>query len=583
MQKLGEFLASMSISQDEKGRLADRFTQKDSLPYTILSSKIHTINDQNFWSNVHKTLKLTGFRIGRAKDHALILALNTKDPLNDSKESRVLWRLYRRCAVTYIVDDLKNLNRLLLDEYIENISEEETEKLFKIMVSLKDAYDVPIDEFEEFYEIWPFTRIDNLDKILDSCEISITTVTRMIEKQLDKFKSEINDFSSKEDLENQISSLKGDFERELSRVNKNNSNRIEDIKMKISSVRTEFQNSIALSVSKAHVPEEITKSLSILKDKIEDQETTISTDSFNVLQDRIENLEKSIDELEEKTNEIVKSGYRTSIHKINTETNKAATLGQIINDISRKLRSLNFANADFLNLASMFCLLRATRTIVTESNDLVNLIVQNLPWNLNKITIAAHPIVKSMNDIMTSDQRSMLSSNQPTALIVQDFDVGVQEVYLVPELLSLRGKAQSNLIFVFLIPSESNLNSTSPRILELAPFVDQIFEQQHKNYVIQKKVFSGLAHEFLASNPGSDHKKQKDLSDLSQNMGLNIPPQVGDTFGRCYSSLQQIMRHHDAMDLALKMTIMPWLELKKGLPFRRTLEERISPLIREFY
>ena len=173
---LGELIQGIVFSSEEKTRLGNLVLKKGMVRSVFLANAMHT----DPFKDVVKSIQVKGFSPGRA-GHVIggVERVIAKDLINGvSKNKRICWDIYKWGVVRHVIDNMPILNNLLLKvrAHSDQVS---TPDLLRAICKNAKQFDVTQEMVKEFYELWGFDRVEDLDAyLIEECCSCILTSKR---------------------------------------------------------------------------------------------------------------------------------------------------------------------------------------------------------------------------------------------------------------------------------------------------------------------------------------------------------------------------------------------------------------------
>lgn len=572
--KLGDIVSDIDFSDSEKARIAESFKNRNGNPYRVLHEYYSEVRAMDFWSNAHKLLAINGYRPGKAKDTVLRRCLDAVDD-SASKANLVLWRLYRRCVHQHMTTESLRLNTLLAKENAPENFEPSTEGIFREIIRLAPLYEVTHDQIREFYDIWAFARFEGFDGLFQNSGSDLEILKRLLTQENQQSQAKIQKILDESTIESrkEINSLKTEVQNLSSEIGRLDSKIVASVAV----VRSEMQNLAATTVN-----QKISEVSASLKKSI--AETARSGSSDPGLADEVLKLGEQVSRLSKKVatfssqNTIPNQRLMATVSPVAESQNLAAG----VNNWIRLLESFGLKNPNLFALVSA-ALVRSNSILILDHLDLLKPLLTAL-YGSNHLRIrAANPTWTSPEswsadlDWMTGDAAT------PKAMVLCDFDVPLQECYLVPALVEWRAKLNSSKSKIFLVRS-SAANQVFPRLFELGLELPSLDEFEISD-VVSTPVSTDLLHSLLSSGfshiePTQEAKAHEEhLRILGRNNGFRLTPDLTSGFSRLLTLLGPAVGQETAFQIALDMTVLNWVENVAGKARKQVFEERLNSIL----
>jgi hypothetical protein len=366
---LMESVVSISCSDAEKDRIGRALANDQSLQTRILTSKAPTIRDPEFWGWRQRQFTVNGFRPGssdaiqRVIARALTAARAHANGERHADWNRI-WRLYERCVLIHVEDDLPALADLLKKEEFHSDSGSLTDQIFRDVAKSLPVYDATVEQARELYDLWWFERAENFEGTLSSASLSADAIRRLVDREVKGLQS---------DVKSSIASTRADMSRN-----------IEQHALSITSVRSELadlRNRISGQVEHAKPNTtaakstgmvakteavELTKNEGRSVSQSASREAQHALEIASPLQARVESLGKQLKELRNRLDDL----HLTDAHAASAKTSGSAHLSpaNVEQVIARWRDSLSRAGMPSSACAATILLemVRRSRIILTD-------------------------------------------------------------------------------------------------------------------------------------------------------------------------------------------------------------------------
>jgi len=583
MVALGSAIASIEFSGAEKDRIAGSLARAEGLPYEVLTRHASSIHDNAFWARQYKTFNITGFRPVQPSASSLVLkrALGLAKSLNGSNVPKI-WALYRNCAINYIVGELKELDELLLHEELQDVEGSLTLKIFTSIRRAAALYKVPIEQIKALYEIWGFERIEGFDKLFESDLIDAGIVSRLIEKQTGKLRSEL--LGTHKTLSLRCGEFSHDLEttrRQLDRLIEHTalvdnsiskmSGEIEDIRVAVKNIEFRPRNKDSRS-------------------RVTDSETSTNTtkvpqagyEEFRSLQTSLGQNTKRLAKLES----VVATLQSTELAHTQVQIRKAVSTN-FLETVAACVAYLSNLGAESVSrgvIALYVELLKHSRVLISQRPQLLLELCSRL-WGYEIRQIAASPLWTSSSDWREAFNFIAHTDGNARGLVINDFDVGIQEAYLVPTLIEWQSAVHENSVSrIFLVASSRDSPSVSPRVLELATYVpsESDFHKEldricpSTDSVATDSLVEKVGHDLSNFVVHTNYKYQEEISKMAEISGFELPERLAANFVNMYSGLAGVIPPSGATLLAASLSLLPWIHETRGESSRRAFHDRLK-------
>ncbi|WP_415062092.1 hypothetical protein [Bdellovibrio sp.] len=574
-KKIGDLIGGIEFSDSEKNRIGDSLRSNQGIPYEVFVGHAVQIKDVDFWRRAQKKFKVTGFRDGhpQAKQMVVRRALESLKNTDGSKNVEI-WPLYRYTIYSYIKDEMPELNRLLRQEELEESDGKVTEQLLSAIKAKMPLYEFKNEEIIKLYDIWGFERIESLESILNRESLDLEVVKRLLASEVANLKSPLQ---AKLDALEAILNQKIDLSNFQTEVTAKKTTQIEEkLESTIAILRTEFQNLAA-----SHLNTRVSELQSAIKKSFEQTvaspQVVFDPEALVVLEARVDKVSKRLNQLEEKRDcNIALAASRV----IAGDSTSCATTGKVVEGWRNLCRKSGINEKSIEAIPVFLQVLMRTKVIITSQPHLLIDLFQSSGAIVRSAT--ASPLWISA-DIL-NDERAFLESAliQPRVLIISDFDVALQEVYLIPFLTDWMQSSQTTLSKVILVPANEDLSGVNPRLLEMCWHFNWNDWIENDLSGIEKIAEKFYKLQIMNSSSSSIFKYQHslnvefeaDLAKICANEGVTLPPRLMNHFMNVLCGLLEIMSHDESGKTAVRVCIRPWLRVARGESISRLVEER---------
>lgn len=578
--KIGEVISSIEFSDSEKDRIADALLSGQGLSYKILTTKVQSIQDQDFWRGAQKRFKITGFRFGHQSARALVVR-KAIDGLKNKRghENEDIWPLYRLCARYYVIDELSDLNNILLNEDLEPSEGSLTEQIFRSIVEKLPLYEVDVDQIQKLYDLWGFERISNLDSILSKETISTDLIRRMISNDVEK---------SKRELTANISNLSSEIHREFDQLKRDSSSlfgKIDGLDDKINStvaiLRTEFQNLTATVMQKK--VNEIGETFRKLAEKASPQlpkNAIVESEALIELQNRIDKLSKRVQRHDDA---IAAAGTANQlVPKSVTRPSGSLRIGSLYDECISICVKHGLANPTLSLISILMKIMKNSRIVLTDRPNII-LGILSAALNVDIQRFSASPLWINSSD-WAEGIKLLRDKSESHIIVLSDFDVAIQESYLVPTLSHWFDDPSGNsLSRLVLVPSKPLLSAVSNRVLEMSSVLEFDSKWISRSNVKtdtrsshHKNDNSVSLEEILGFSVSPNVEFESNLKKFANNLGIDLPPRLASQFVNLYMALSKELPDNEAGGIALEVTVLPWVRSVRGVSVGRIVEEHLK-------
>jgi len=457
--KLGSAINSIEFSDTEQDRIGRALLKADTLQFNILHSRFRKINDNEFWRRAQKHLGITGFRIGTPAAQNMVLdrALNNLRRGHGPGYTDI-WPLYRRCAVDYIINDLGNLNNLLLTEELVEGNGTLTEQIFRSIQSKSFFYGSSAEELRQLYDLWGFERVETFEKVLMDVGISGDLVRRLIVGEVEKLKKETRE---------RLDLLKA----EATVARADSKQQVAGLEEQLKGLREKLDtslNKMRLEIADLPVPQ--ISGLNITPTALDSDfgGKKVGIDEFLELQAELKQLVKTV-------------GIQSDIlQKINGQENESREIElkdlrvdsrEFFNKWAMEFKACGYSGADKKLLWAVLQLIRRSRVLIASKPKFILSFFKLLPLCEVK-HITASPMWVSPSDWEDALKFVSDDSSNRRILVISDFDVAIQEAYLIPGLISFLNSTPNASNRILLVPSKLDKTAVCQRLWEFCVHFD---------------------------------------------------------------------------------------------------------------
>lgn len=596
---LGDAVTDIEFSESEEARLSASFKERSGVPYKILSTKYADISKPEFWAQCMHMLAITGFRPNKAKEIVLRRVIDGTFQ-RGTKAHQALWRLYRTCVGLYMNTELVNLNKLLERERIVGEKAHIASEVFREIAKKAALYDVTDEQIREFYELWGFERFEGLNQIIGERPLDLETVKHLIKAQIQAFSEKISSDQNPafEQLYNKLEALEQKLEKtsiDLAEFRTNLDSVVDEkITNSAASIKSELPG-FAYGFLKTKLDElraELDKTNTV--PNREKPSTTSGTNNaalvefqerFASMAKRLKTIELTVEKLKDGKGESGPQGVLL-LTQTRSQGQEVVSWHSILEKWAQTLRTNGSTHVTPTSLAALLCSLRASSVLILDRPELVTSLFHQLCGDNSIIQIAAAPFWMRGDEWKMQLPRA--DEGRPKVLVINDFDVALQEAYLVPPLREWATSKSGILNKVILVPSKPFLADVSPRVLEMATVFDastsllkEVERQWEPKLDLAKLIaFLGPSRESgLFTKSTTNPNQEEDLRKLAGNSSITLPNGLLNLFSRLYYQIKHFAEHEVAFKLALQLSVLPWIRLKYGENHRRIFEERTNDIL----
>ncbi len=573
---------AIEFSEAEKERLGRKVADPESRQRSILGSKALLIRDNDFWRRAQKNFHITGFRDGNhlAKQKVLSKALEGAKADAGRNAWLSVGPIYMKSVRIHIEYDSPNLYQLLRSEDFVAGPGNQTEQIFRCICRALPMHDATIDEAKELYELWGFERTPQIEEILSSVTIRADDVRRMVAESITTARREIADAvaTTRSDLMRNIERHSTEVDAiatALQRLQETSS----DMSSQISELRSKQVAGATGVVSTAPA-----KSSKKTSEKNDAQETGRVGAALDSMQGRIESLSRQLRD------------QRSRIEALEPAVVKkpASSPGQPSQMTPRRvienwLPSLEMLGITAPSVASGWLLLqvlRRTRALITDKPDVFAGLWRVLAGSEVKHLVVS-PLWVTEQDWKAGIEFLSEPHPMPRLLLLSDFDVAIQESYLIPALIGwLESQSPLSANRIILVPSNNALADVCPRAFEIATLCSQdisfirdierlssTMEDMPPTLDLQQSPSAIVGYE-----PIRNASTERELRQYVSQAGVLIPNRVAANFISLYEGLQTSLSATNSASIAQSAALLPWVRASKGETVAKSVQNSFTAL-----
>jgi len=559
-------LLDIDFSPAEKDRIGRTLADPESNQTRMLESSPRMIRDPEFWGRVQEKFKVNGFRPGvpdatrKVVKRALAAARAHYSGSFDVNWPSI-WPFYRRAAHAYLRHNRAALTKLLEHERLRAESAgSQTEQILRTVVKCLPLYDVPIEHLRELYELWPLERTEHIEDILSDVALRADAVHRMIELGVGTLEKALHKELATEREQHQR--LLREQAQELASVRSELTEIRRYTKNVLSNRRSASLRTRASDISSSPLASPTTDGTrSSTLQQASPQE--VDRVSLEPLIARIESLGKQLKSLRSRLDDDARtsdSGNRVSSRGSSRESpmpTQVMELWQVALAAAGAPNSLKFAQV-------MLKVVRRSRAFLTREPRLLIELFTLVPNGQTRV-IAASPLWLSDADWKEGFAFLEQEGEGPRLLVIENFDAGLQEAYLVPPLLAwLTSVPTASSSRIALVPSGDGLKDVSPRVLEVTTCLDcQGTALDWARYCdpstetpLRPAQSEGLLKFERPMEASGEHAFAKYL----QNQHVFVPSRLLRGFANLEEGLRSELSLREACVIAQEATLVPWAQ-----------------------
>ena len=583
---IGEAVSSIEFSDAEKDRIGEALRDPGSLSYQVIAQEVAKIHDPDFWRVHQKAFDIHGFRWGAPPARQLVFRKALESIKNEAgSKVRSIWKFYRSCIVEFVVHDLVELNRLLLDEELVDDQRPLTERIFASIRRVMPLYDVTEEQVRQLYVLWGFERTSALDSILSDDVLPAPiakrllskeskAVTRLLTERIDALEAEIRSDTNDainaglDELRRRVegfgSVVPADLRARLTEITAA-VRALEARQTAIVSANPKSPTGQAPTGQEPARPAPDNKTLDLLREQVEALAATVG------------GHEKRFKELVSK-NPTPTTGPGAREHGHDTWE---SILARVIANSRKTGMGLKHVTAARIVLE----LIRRSRVICCHERD---------PWVSTLAACGAEVRWESASPLWVEAQDwhesiAFISDYKASArvLVLMDFDVGIQEAYLLPTLrtwiANIPAQPEHRIILVTSSPSFDGVN---PRVLEASLSVASAAEFIGDIERLARGPDDKLAGRWRETAPSrplayqetTNSEFEQQVQKVFENLGATISPALAREFINLKHGVQDLIGESGAAAIAGECSLLPWYRRTRGEGAGRVLKETLRSI-----
>ncbi len=529
--KIGQAITDLDKPEEEQARIMKSVVSGVGRPSDIYSQYSPLIEEHSFWRFAQRALRITGFRPGKAKKQVLI-SIQNGIKNNNIQATNVFWETYLNSVITYLRKEHPNLDKLLLEQEFEADPDSSNDLIQSVKLAAP-IYDVTNTQIEEFYEIYWFTRLKNLDDILKSKSVSFEVVEALISKsertQLKRI-SELKAGLNKLEL-NKNPSLKR-IRGELVKLERKIDHIKEDLSLDVTKLEKQFLETIEYRVAELE------------KQNARDIESEDKRSLENIVTQNQEN----IDRLNKK---LIQLSQEKKKRKHKNRSNFIANAREFICNIQGiyGLKDLNEKHVAVLNE-----LLRFQGAYYVESDSIMSSFCQEQlkEKQVNELVLTPSKVEFTAHELQDFSNYDVLYLKNVSACFIE----GV----VIPLLLKSNSVVKNDFPKVF-VETDSKLNSNIE--LEIRTHAIDL------SYTYLKELGTVSCESELNQNSNHcDSLESKvdieELIKLFETAGVYLEYSVLNRLKHYTDILSKYTEQSELLSIALKMVAIPYIESRYG-------------------
>ncbi|MGE0188129.1 MAG: hypothetical protein AB7F79_02275 [Steroidobacteraceae bacterium] len=584
--KIFEKIVSIEPSVHEKDRIAKALLDSDTLLYRVFTTAAPSIHDHVFWRRAQKEFKVRGFRDGNPMAIQMVITRAIEYVRQQSgPQNQASWYkispLYIGSVHAYLAHDLSPLHVLLTNEDYQPGAGTLTEQVLRSVVKSLPLYDATLEQIRELYEIWGFDRTEHANEILANAYVHADALRRVVSSSAGIVRRE---FASA------MATTKSDIYRTIDQ----HTSEIESLRIQLKDVQVELHDAVAAlpNAASATTNEPSPSHPSLTQNKPANLDNVAMgparmqqqqlIEAVDALRRRVEGLGKQLKEIRNQHRPTMRTAHpavESSRSGIQTTTALAT--------IQKWLPTYADAGIVANNVASAWIILeliRRSRVLITDKPALFVSLMASLPVGELR-RIVASPLW--LTDADWKDSLSFISVDDgvPKLLIIEDFDVALQDAYLVPALVGWQSSLNDQCANrVVLVPADTELQSVSPRLFEIATLLthDAVHIRDLKRLASTISDLPPTLEMVHAASTVVGYSRNKNVSSEDQlkqyaaNYGVSLPTRLVENFVSMYEGLHSFLRSRDAGFVAQQSILMPWIAQSRGEMVSGKLDEALK-------
>lgn len=581
MKLLGT-IDSIEFSDAEKERLTQSLAQADSRQHAVVTSKALQIRDNEFWRGAQKHFHITGFRDGSlpAKQKVVARALENAKSHSGKPSWLTVGLLYIKAVKIHIEQETPNLYQLLLSEDFVASPGGQTEQIFRCICRALPLHESSIDDAKELYELWGFERTPQIEEILSSVSIRADDVRRMVAESLS---------TTRREIASAVATTKSDLIRLLEQQSKD----IGMITSTLDNLRAAASNTanqiaeIRLKEGQRAVPQNVnspTKTAPPAKGNANAQDSARLVAVVEGLQGKVEGLARQMRDQRARIEALEPRAAPAIITKSQKFVN--TTPKEVIEKWRPGLELLGVIDRPVQAGWLLLQLIRHARVLIADKPDVITTLWKALPNGETKLLVAS-PLWMTDLDWKAGLEYLSEPDIRPRLLVLSDFDVAIQETYLIPSLLGwISSQSPLSANRIVLVPSNNELTGVSPRVFEVATLLTQdaafvrglekltsTMKDLPPTIELQQSASAVVSYEHLQNVPA-----ERELRRYVSISGVSLPNSVAENFISLYEGLRSFLSANDAGFVAQSAILLPWVQASRGETVARSVQNAFTAL-----
>jgi archaellum component FlaC len=601
------FMQKHDFSDLEKERIVEEL-EKDGLIKKIF---YENVGSSPIFSSSLKRIKIPGFRPG-TKHHTEKSTIQIIQDLRGGKNHSLAWEIYQEAIAEHIEKQQEKLNILLtkVSLFEKNPS---SEFLLKTICQNAKIFGVSKKSIKEFYELWGFDRVDNLENLLSLClkldtEAISQSRIKELEREVFSLKVIFKDRDEKLDAENTIIKT---LQNEVTSLN----NSFKNVQLSITQIESSLNSlPISLEEEQKNANDQLKKELSELelgfskvKSSLEAVSTELSSQGSKIQKIVSTELIKAKQDLEEKVRKTTKDQLNHIDSKLDVKLKDVVELPHEAPQSGKKYISPLTLNSPpkqvhagkikeewkficiwkkhledeleiilpYEQVAILHVLLKCSPSLVFDDDEIFRCWLRVLAWEHFNIETVVSPVWVSESDWENEALHLFGEDNSafPKIVTMNHYNVALASCYLVPTLKKWDLIHYNPLTKLALIGSTSENRGPSSDLLEFSTYFDQSYFSMDLQYPVFTKENEGLLGKELSHTGVQpdifrswilEYKKEddfnSDIDTIAGMSGFKFPLSLKHHFKKIYKGLNVFFSKDDALIVATQHVLIPWLE-----------------------
>ena len=627
MIRLGLYLIDKDVVEEEKNRIK-ALLNKNSETYEALYDC--ALKSSQIKSVIKKVVKVSGFRVGSPAYNAKAVEKVYKSLLT-GKANKSQWDIYK-FSVFELIDN--KFNKLLMETDCNG--DEDSCAILTLICTQSLEYEVTKSKVEEFYELIPIERVDEVQSILASCKDpdvrdlvnkEITSLAKFVDTKFDDLSEKLANDLDKKILEKEIDpSQLADLEKKTTESSTELKNKLERLQNSYDQANVEMerlaQNQSALEKKLKDSNydkdiKELTKNINEGISEINGISKQLSTLKIEIHHDINESLREYKAKIRREFKDLLSANIDVNTGSLGPYSeyvsplvrkkdisippeNKITSEDKFVAIFYHKLIDLD-ETYSYTSACLFHAILKTGNCVIIENEAIVFAWLETLGWGGNSITMPASPAWHSEKDWRYGANHLFVNTEQiPKILFIYDYDVGLVEGYLLPTLRVWRSSNfKPRLARMYLVPSNTFVGVENERLLESSCTLsystcysfkidninlNQIWKRHEDNVVKHHDVEdTGVSADIFNSWIKSDSlydrlSVSRGYQDLGKALGIDISAVVLNQYYKYKFALREFIDPEESHDRAFGISLGPWVTKNYDELQAETFAEQIKSL-----